>query len=194
VIPTTVNKSAKKPSSILRVIYFLLGILALVAIVATRYNQIDVPLFNHFRSPNRVDPATLHLAGEFVENNLGPTQEADGSVTDRMIAQQYLFVPYCTVLPAGVPIHLRITSADVTHTLKIAGTDYSVKIARGVITQAELQFPHAGQYDMPCSEFCGPGHYAMHSKLIVVPKEQFQTAGQQACEAGSKTNGNDKQQ
>lgn len=182
VIPTTVNKPTK-PSWILRVFYSLLGILALVAIVATRYNQIDVPLLHHFRDRDRIDPATLHLSGEFIENDLGPTQESDGSVTDRMIAQQYLFVPYCTVLPAGVPIHLRITSTDVTHTLKIAGTGYSIKVARGVITQTELQFTHPGEYDMPCSEFCGPGHYAMHSKLIIVSKAQFQTAGQQACEA-----------
>ena len=34
-----------------------------------------------------------------------------------MIAQQYLFVPHCILVPAGVPVHLYITSADVIHLL-----------------------------------------------------------------------------
>ena len=40
-----------------------------------------------------VDPATLHLSGEFVENNLGSAVEPDGVVTVRMIAHQYMFTP-----------------------------------------------------------------------------------------------------
>ena len=33
------------------------------------------------------DPKTLHLAGEFIESNLGSAIEADGSVTVRAIGQ-----------------------------------------------------------------------------------------------------------
>ena len=35
------------------------------------------------------DPSTLHLGGEFVESNLGSAVEPDGSVTVRVIGQQY---------------------------------------------------------------------------------------------------------
>lgn len=42
-----------------------------------------------------VDPLTLHLHGEFVESNLGTAVEPDGSVTVRIIAEQYEFVPRC---------------------------------------------------------------------------------------------------
>ena len=72
---------------------FLLTVLVLCLIPATRYYQIDVPLLRFLRG-REVDPLSLHLAGEFVENNLGTQQEPDGSVTVRMIAQQYLFVPH----------------------------------------------------------------------------------------------------
>ena len=74
--------------------------------------------------------------GEFVENNLGTQQDPDGSVTVRMIAQQYLFIPHCILVPAGVPVHLRITSADAVHSLTFNGTDYAVKVLPGTISEA----------------------------------------------------------
>jgi hypothetical protein len=42
-----------------------------------------------------VDPTTLHLGGEFAESNLGTAVEPNGSVTVRLIAEQYAFVPDC---------------------------------------------------------------------------------------------------
>lgn len=152
---------------------FLLTVLILSLIPATRYYQIDVPILRFLRGGNRIDPLSLHLAGEFVENNLGTAQERDGSVTVRMIAQQYLFIPHCVLVPAGTPIHLRITSADAVHALAFAGTTYTVKVGPGAITQAELQFPNPGEYKTACREFCGAGHYAMRSELKVVPRDQF---------------------
>jgi cytochrome c oxidase subunit 2 len=152
---------------------FLLTVLVLCLIPATRYYQIDVPILRFLRGSRQVDPLALHLAGEFVESNLGTAQEPDGSVTVRMIAQQYLFVPHCILVPAGVPVHLRITSADAVHSLAFTGTPYAVEVLPGTISEAQLQFARAGEYQLPCHEFCGAGHYAMRSKLMVVPREQF---------------------
>jgi cytochrome c oxidase subunit II len=152
---------------------FLLTVLALSLIPATRYYQIDEPLMRYLKGPRAVDPLSLHLAGEFVESNLGTEQAADGSVTVRMIAQQYLFVPHCILVPAGVPVHLRITSADNVHSLAFNGTDYNVKVLPGTITEAQLQFSNPGEFKTMCREFCGAGHYAMRSALKVVPRDQF---------------------
>lgn len=152
---------------------FLLWVLVLCLIPATRYYQIDVPFLRFLEGSRHVDPLTLHLSGEFVESNLGTEQNPDGSVTVRMIAQQYLFIPHCILVPAGVPVHLRITSADAVHSLTFNGTDYAVKILPGTISQAQLQFPRAGDYKTVCREFCGAGHYAMRSELKVVPRNQF---------------------
>jgi cytochrome c oxidase subunit II len=152
---------------------FLLTVLVLCLIPATRYYQIDVPLLRFLRGTHHVDPLSLHLSGEFVENNLGTEQEPDGSVTVRMIAQQYLFIPHCILVPAGVPVHLRITSADAVHSLTFNGTDYAVKVLPGTISEAQLQFPRTGEYKTVCREFCGAGHYAMRSKVKVVSRDQF---------------------
>ena len=152
---------------------FLLTVLFLCLIPATRYYQIDVPLIRFLKGPLAVDPLSLHLAGEFMESNLGTEQGGDGSVTVRMIAQQYLFIPHCILVPAGVPVHLRITSADAVHSLNFIGTKYNVKVLPGTISEAQLQFPNAGEFKTACTEFCGAGHYAMRSRLKVVPRDQF---------------------
>jgi len=151
----------------------LLTAMVLSLIPATRYYQIDEPLLRLLRNSHDIDPLALHLSGEFVENNLGTEQNADGSVTVRMIAEQYLFIPHCVLVPAGVPVHLRITSADNVHALTISGTAYSVKAIPGAIAQAQLQFARAGEYKTVCREFCGAGHYAMRSEVKVVAREQF---------------------
>jgi cytochrome c oxidase subunit 2 len=154
---------------------FVFTVLALCLIPATRYYQIDEPLLRFMRGSHGVDPLTLHLSGEFVENNLGTEQDADGSVTVRMIAEQYLFVPHCVLVPAGVPVHLRITSADAVHSLTLAvdGTYHAVKTLPGTVSAAELQFSRTGEYKAACREFCGAGHYAMRSEFKVVAREQF---------------------
>lgn len=151
---------------------FLLS-MALVAsaILATRIQEVDVPIWHGFADRNRVNPLTLHLQGEFVESNLGTAREPDGSFTLRMNAEQYMFVPHCVLVPAGVPVHLRITSADVVHSLTFVGTDYGVKVAPGVVSQATLQFSQQAEY--PAPEFCGAGHFAMRSRLRAIPTEQF---------------------
>lgn len=153
---------------------FVLAMMLLTLIIlSTRYYIVDLPVLHFFGIGTGPDPATLHVAGEFVESNLGLAQDASGSLTQRMIAQQYVFVPQCVVVPAGVPVHFRITSADVVHWLSFTGTDYAIKAMPGVVTEDTLTFPKAGTYPMPCREFCGPGHFAMRSRVQVVPQNQF---------------------
>jgi cytochrome c oxidase subunit II len=121
---------------------------------------------------DRVDVATLHLQGEFVESNLGAVRAADGSSTIHMIAEKYVFVPACVTAPVGVPIRLRITSADSAHGFKIAGSE--VKTVPGSVTEIHLRFPTVGKYEFYCDEFCGPGHHAMMGRIMAVPENQFQ--------------------
>jgi cytochrome c oxidase subunit II len=122
-------------------------------ILATRFYIVDIPVWHFLGGGKRPNPATLHLAGEFVENNLGATREPDGSFTVRMIAQQYVFVPQTVVVPAAIPVHFRITSADNVHLVSISGTQDSLKAAPGAITEATFEFTQAAEFDAPCQ--CG---------------------------------------
>jgi len=148
---------------------FLLGLM----ILSTRYYEVDLPVWHFLGGGQGPDPATLHLRGEFVESNLGAAEGASGLLTVRMIAQQYVFVPQCVVVPAGVPVDFRITSADAVHMLSFLGTNYGLKALPGAVTEASFTFAKPGEFPIPCHEFCGPGHYAMRGELKVVPQDQF---------------------
>jgi cytochrome c oxidase subunit II len=144
-----------------------------LALLSTRIYMVDLPVWHILGGGEGPDPATLHLHGEFVESNLGIAEDSKGTFTVRMIAQQYVFVPQCIVAPAGVPVRFRITSADAVHKLSFLGTEYGLKAVPGAVTEATFIFAKAGEFKIPCHEFCGPGHYAMRGRLEVVPENQF---------------------
>lgn len=152
--------------------------LFVLALVATRYYEVVLPAWRYFSAKSgSVDPLTLHQQGEFVESNLGLAQERGEPLTVRLIAQQYLFVPACVEVPAGRPVRFRMTSADVVHSLSIAGTTFQLKAVPGSVSETTYTFDKPGQYAMPCHEFCGAGHYAMRENIVVVPSQQFKPLG-----------------
>lgn len=120
-----------------------------------------------------IDPTTLHLQGEFVESNLGTAVEPDGSVTVRLIATQYDFVPHCVDVPAGTAVKFRLTSADVVHGFLLPDTNVNTLVVPGFVAEVRTRFSRQGEYAMPCNEFCGLGHHAMWARVRVVPQERF---------------------
>ncbi len=120
-----------------------------------------------------IDPTTLHLQGEFVESNLGTAVEPDGSVTVRIIAEQYEFVPRCLEVPVGTPVKFRITSADVIHGFLLPDTNVNTMVVPGFVAEVRTRFAKEGEYAMPCHEFCGLGHHAMWAHVRVVPRARF---------------------
>ena len=120
-----------------------------------------------------VDPTTLHLAGEFAESNLGTAVEPDGSVTVRLITQQYAFVPDCAKVPVDTPVKFRLTSTDVIHGFLLPATNVNTMVVPGFIAEVRTTFTRPGVYNMPCHEFCGDGHHGMWARVSVVPKGEF---------------------
>jgi cytochrome c oxidase subunit II len=146
----------------------MLGVM-LAVVVLTGVTQ----MLNPLSDVETINPATLHLQGEFVESNLGSAFEPDGSITVRMIAEQYMFVPQCAVVPASTPVRFRLTSADVTHGFFVAGTNTNAMVVPGYVTNVRARFDKPGNYGMPCDEYCGYGHHDMAARIVVVPKDQF---------------------
>jgi cytochrome c oxidase subunit 2 len=120
-----------------------------------------------------VDPRTLHLAGEFVESNLGTAVGADGKVTVRVVAQQYSFQPACVVVPADVPVTFRATASDVIHGFVVTGTNANVMLVPGFVATFTTTFRRPGDHAMPCHEYCGTGHEGMWAKVQVIPANDF---------------------
>lgn len=120
-----------------------------------------------------VDPTTLHLAGEFTEDNLGSAIESDGSVTVRLVGNQYSFTPQCLLIPTDTPITFRGTSADVVHGFNIAQTNVNVMLEPGYVSTFKTTFKKPADLVMPCHEFCGVGHAGMWAHVKVVDKAEF---------------------
>jgi len=121
-----------------------------------------------------VDVTTLHLAGEFVESNLGTGIDPQGNVTVHMLGEQYAFHPHCIVVPEGVPVTFRATSGDVVHGFQIIGTNVNSMLVPGYVSTFIMTLKGVGERTMPCHEFCGVGHAAMWARLKVVPLTTFE--------------------
>lgn len=125
-----------------------------------------------------VNPGTLHLVGEFVENNLGSALESDGGVTVRVVGSQYSFTPQCLLVPADTPLTIRATSSDVVHGFSVTGTNVNLNLVPGYVSTFHARFQQTGEHTMPCHEFCGVGHAAMWAHVKVVDKQTFARAAQ----------------
>jgi cytochrome c oxidase subunit II len=120
-----------------------------------------------------ISPITLHLNGEFVETNLGSAVEPDGSVTVRIVGQQYSFTPQCILVPTNTPITFRATSPDVIHGFLIEDTNINSMLVPGYVSSLAARFEKPGEHLMPCHEFCGVGHEGMWAKVKVIDKAEF---------------------
>ena len=119
------------------------------------------------------DPRTLHLGGEFIDSNLGSALEPDGSVTVRVIGQQYSFTPSCILVPTDTPVTFRATSGDVVHGFLIDGTNINLMLVPGYISSLGARFETPGERLMPCHEFCSVGHEGMWGRVKIIDKAAF---------------------
>jgi len=120
-----------------------------------------------------VDVKTLHVAGEFVESNLGTTLGPDGKVTVRLVAQQYSFVPQCIVVPAEMLVTFRATATDTIHGFVVGRTNANTMLVPGFVATFSTTFKKTGEMLMPCHEYCGTGHEAMWARVQVLPPDEF---------------------
>lgn len=120
-----------------------------------------------------VDSAQLHLGGEFAEDKLGVSGQADGGVRVTLVAGRYGFYPRRIEVPAGRPVTFRIASMDVLHGVHVPMTNMSTMIVPGYVAQLTTVFPRPGEYPMLCNEYCGMGHDHMWSRLTVVSADNW---------------------
>lgn len=154
------------PADRWNVMAFELRWVAIAAFVlASLLGTIIVTSYTHMLHPpssaERVDAARLHLAGEFVERNLGTQVLADGRVVVRLVATRFGFVPDCVPVPAGRSFTLRAASPDTIHGLLVDGTNINTMIVPGEVAQVTSLVRVPGLHQMPCHEYCGLGHIQM---------------------------------
>ncbi|MDO8906922.1 MAG: cytochrome c oxidase subunit II [Pseudohongiella sp.] len=84
-------------------------------------------------------------------------------------------------IPAGVPVRLHLTSADVIHSFWVPRIGQKLDMIPGHVNELLLQADAPGIYPGVCAEFCGLAHAHMKFSLHVHSPEDFaawQTAQQ----------------
>jgi cytochrome c oxidase subunit 2 len=120
----------------------------------------------------RVDPRTVTASGPFADP--GIEQVGDDEFVVHMVSRQFTFEPGTITVPRGAEVTFRVTSVDVEHSLRVAGTNVNIMATPGQIGVVTTTFDEVGEFPYICSEFCGLGHAGMFGTLRVVPPEEFE--------------------
>lgn len=83
------------------------------------------------------------------------------------VAQMWLFQPSEIVINAGSEVDFYVTSKDVVHGFNIYEKNVNLTAIYGNINKSTVKFDKPGVYTITCHEYCGIGHQAMQSKIIV---------------------------
>lgn len=83
------------------------------------------------------------------------------------VAQMWQFQPSEIYIPVGSEVDFFVTSTDVVHGFNIAEKNVNLMAIYGNINKTTVKFDKPGIYKITCHEYCGVGHQAMQSQVIV---------------------------
>jgi len=78
------------------------------------------------------------------------------------------------LVPAGVPVHIKLRSADVVHAFYVPRTLFKRQAIPGTVNEFDLRFTQTGIYPGECTQFCGVAHSDMLFTVHVVSQASFQ--------------------
>jgi len=110
----------------------------------------------------------LNIPGEPVINN--GIREVGSEPWD---GPSHLEVDNRLVVPAGEPIRMQITAADVIHSFAVPSLWFKLDAVPGRINEKVLTIKEPGVYYGQCSELCGAKHGYMPIAVEALPREQF---------------------
>lgn len=77
-------------------------------------------------------------------------------------------------IPVNIPVVFQIASQDVIHSFSLPQTRLKTDAIPGLITRLWFHPIKTGTFDVVCAEMCGPNHYLMKGKLIVMEQKDYQ--------------------
>ena len=110
----------------------------------------------------------LNLPGQPIINN--GIREAGSDVSD---GPEQFEVDNRLVVPAGEPIRMQITAADVIHSFAVPSLWFKIDAVPGRINEKVMTINEPGVYYGQCSELCGPKHGYMPIAIEALPRDEF---------------------
>jgi cytochrome c oxidase subunit 2 len=77
-------------------------------------------------------------------------------------------------VPVNQPVKLILHSNDVNHSFFVPAFRLKKDVFPNRERIAWFEAKEIGKYNIACAEYCGLNHSYMYSKIIVIPKEDFQ--------------------
>ena len=77
-------------------------------------------------------------------------------------------------VPVGVPVRLRLLSADVIHSFWVPALAGKLDLVPGQVNETWLQAERPGVYRGQCAEFCGLQHARMGLLVVAQPAAEFE--------------------
>ena len=169
----------------IEIIWTLVPVLILLAIA---YPSLDL-LARQFK-PAPANAVTIKATGnqwywtytypdhgdfEVISNMLKEQEDADDGErarTDRD-GPKLLAVDNRMVVPAGVPIRLQTTAANVIHSFAVPALWFKLDAVPGRLNEKTLTITKPGVYFGQCSELCGARHGFMPIAVEALPPEKF---------------------
>jgi cytochrome c oxidase subunit 2 len=81
--------------------------------------------------------------------------------------------PPVLVLPAGEPVRIDLTSADVLHAFWVPYLDFKMDAFPGHVDTFAVTFPHPGRWIGRCAQLCGLDHTSMDFWVQAMPAAAF---------------------
>lgn len=78
-------------------------------------------------------------------------------------------------VPVGRPVVIELTSADVIHSFFVPAFRIKQDAVPGLTTKVWFEATDVGEYALACAELCGIAHYNMGGRVIVHPRDEFDT-------------------
>jgi cytochrome c oxidase subunit 2 len=109
--------------------------------------------------------------------------------TDKQVIGDPRTVPEM-VVPVGVPIHIKLRSADVVHSFYVPRALFKRQAIPGTTNDFVMNFQRVGLYHGQCAQFCGVNHADMLFRIKVVSQDQYErflTSGRGGAPTGGGT-------
>lgn len=107
------------------------------------------------------------LGGAFTK----PTVDENGKVIKKgTMGKSALYVPVNT----NIILEMTAPLGDVIHAFYIPAMRMKEDVVPGRTTKQWFNTDKVGEYDIECAEYCGTDHSYMYSRLVVLPKAEYE--------------------
>ncbi len=107
------------------------------------------------------------LGGAFTK----PIQDENGKVVEYgTMGKSALYVPVDT----NIILEMTAPLDDVIHAFYIPAFRMKEDVVPGRVTKQWFKATEVGEYDIECAEYCGTDHSYMYSRLVVMPKAEYE--------------------